>query len=470
MEIPIFEGLKKYIEEKNISFHTPGHKGKNTLVDWGKYIPQIDLTEVEGLDNLHDPRGIILESQSLAAKTFKAKKTLYSVNGTTGGIHIALAAATNPGEKILIQRNSHSSVYKGAILNRLGIEYIYPNYNKKYNLLTGIKTQDVESILMKDSKISAVVITYPSYYGICSDLEKIAEIVHKYDKILIVDEAHGSHFIFSNRLPKSSLELGADIVVQSTHKTLPSFTQTSMIHCGSHRIDIEKLEEMFNLYQTTSPSYLFMASLDIARAYMDGEGRDRLDEHLRNIEEMVNKLNNINGVFAFTGDEEDETISDFDKTKVPIRLKNIRGTTLESLLRKKYNIQLEMSDYYYGLLLTTLMNSYDELNLFEEAILNLATIEPLEEMVDFDFEMNSPKIEIPLDEAFYKKKEVVGLRESVGRICGNYIIPYPPGIPLIVPGELITSDICEKIEFLRKNNVEIVGLLDYNKEKIVVVK
>ena len=173
MKTPILDELKKLTREKPISFHTPGHKGKNTLANWKELIPQIDLTELPGLDNLHDPSGVIAESLKLAAKSFGAKETLYSVNGTTGGLYIALAAITKPGDKILIQRNSHRSIYNGAILNRLDIEYIYPNYNKRYGLFTGVNPKAIEKKLKEDSNIRAVVITYPNYYGICSHIKAI---------------------------------------------------------------------------------------------------------------------------------------------------------------------------------------------------------------------------------------------------------------------------------------------------------
>lgn len=470
MDTPIFNRLKKYVEENNISFHTPGHKGRNTLINWSQYIPWIDLTEVEGLDNLQDPNGIILESQKLASNTFKSKQTFYSVNGTTGSIYIALGAITSPGDKVLIQRNSHKAIYNGIILNRLVPRYIYPNYNKKNKIVTGINPHDVETILKRDKDIKAVVITYPSYYGVCSPIESIAEIVHKYNRILLVDEAHGSHLMFSEKLPKSSIEAGADIVVQSTHKTLPSFTQTSMIHVVSDRVDIEKLKDMLNLYQTTSPSYMFMASLDIARAYMEGEGTSKLRKHIESLEKVIMDLKGIDRVSIFTGDKEDFTIEDFDMTKVLVNIKGMRGTTLEKILRNKYHIQLEMSDYYYGLLLTTLMNTKKDLDLFKEAIEDMIKSEPYEDIRQIDFGMIEPTIEIPIGEAFYREKEVSEFKEAIGKISADYIIPYPPGIPIVVPGEVITYEIYQEILNLSENGVEIIGPLDYNRGKIKLVK
>ncbi len=470
LETPLLDGLKKYIEEDNISFHTPGHKGDKSLTNWTKYIPYMDLTEVEGLDNIHDPKGIILESQKLAASAFKAKETFYSVNGTTGGLYIALRAVTNPGDKILIQRNCHKSIYNGAILNRLNLTYVYPKYNEKYKLTTGIDPKDVEKYLEKYSDIKAVVITYPSYYGICSDIERIAEIVHKYDKILLVDEAHGSHFVFSEKLPKTALEGGADIVVQSTHKTLPSFTQSSMIHVGSHRIDIEKLKSVFSLYQTTSPSYVLMASLDVARAYMEKYGKEKLNLLISNIEFIKNNMDSKNRIFIFSGDREDKTIYDLDVTKILINIKGIIGSSLEKILRKEYNIQLEMSDYYYGLALTTVMNDKDDLNRLSFALEEIAQNRPYEKIFSFNIEMPTPKVRLPLWEAFDKEKTTLSLRESIGKISGSFVVPYPPGIPILCPGEEITEEIISKIEFLNQNHIEILGLLDYNRGKIEVIK
>ncbi|MCR2044249.1 aminotransferase class I/II-fold pyridoxal phosphate-dependent enzyme [Anaerosalibacter massiliensis] len=469
MDTPIFKGLKKYIEEENISFHTPGHKGKNDIINWKKCIPSIDLTEVEGLDNLQDPKGIILESQKLAAKTFKAKETFYSVNGSTGGIYIALSAITNPGDKVLIQRNCHKSVYNGIILNNLIPKYIYPKYNEKYNILTGINPLDIENSLKENPDIVAVVITYPNYYGICSDIEKIVDIVHKYNKILLVDEAHGSHLIFSKNLPMSALESGADIVVQSTHKTLPSFTQTSMIHVGTSRVDIDKLKDMYNLYQTTSPSYIFMASLDITRAYMEDVGRNQLELHLKNIEKFRSQVMEIDRISIFEGDMEDSTIKTIDKTKILINIKGIKGTQLESLLRKKYNIQLEMSDYYYALALTTLMNTEEDFNNFKNVLEDISIKTDYEEKEDFCFKEFKPIVSKPIREGFFSKKASCSLKESVGKVSASFIIPYPPGVPIIAPGEIITKDIYEYILFLKQNDIEIVGLLDYNREKINVV-
>lgn len=471
MRTPVFDALKKLKEENSVFFHMPGHKGKNTLVNWGEYIPAIDTTETIGMDNLLDPRGIINESEELAAKVFGAKYTLYGVNGSTGSIYIALAAITKPGDKILVQRNCHKAVYNAMILNRLNPVYVYPNYNQKYHIMTGIDPNDVDEALSKDKDIKAVVITYPNYYGVCSNLEAIAKIVHKHNRILMVDEAHGPHMTFSKRLPKSALECGADIVIQSTHKTLPSFTQTSMIHVGSDRVDINKLRDRFQLFTTTSPSYLFTASNEIATAYMDtDEAKMRLEWNIDKCEETIKRLNQIDRVFVFTGDEEDKTIYAKDNTKILFRIDGIKATQVKKDLYTKHNIRIEMTDYYYALALTSLMNEERDYERLITAVEDLAKNSPYEEIVPMKVEITMPKIIMPIYEAYHSNKKQIDLKDSIGRISATSIIPYPPGVPLVVPGEEITEEVYDQIVSLMENNIEIVGLMGYNKDRLVVVE
>jgi len=471
MRMPIIEGLKKYSKENNTRFHMPGHKGRNSLINWGELIPQIDVTEVEGTDNLHKPMSIILESEEIAARVFGAKRTFYSVNGTTAGIYAAITASAKAGEKIAIQRNCHKSVYNALILGRIEPVYIYPYYSQRNNIVTGIDPEDIRTLLEGDNDIKAVVITYPSYYGICSDVKAIADIVHSYNKMLIVDEAHGSHLVFSNKLPMSALEAGADISIQSTHKTLPAFTQSSMVHVGSDRVDIEKLQAKLSVFQTTSPSYLLMASLDAARAYMEVEGMSKLDSLIENIKEQTSYLKEIKGIEIFEKSNIDSSFHDFDITKLLIRVNNIKGSSLDTILRDKYSIQLEMADYYFGLALMTVMDDKEDLKRLGDALEDLVRTEYREDKLkDIDVRYIKADTKITLYEASNIETEAIELKKSKGRISGDFITPYPPGIPVISPGEVITEEIIEYIQELRKCNIQILGFLDYNREKIKVVK
>ena len=470
MKTPVLDALKKLMEDKPTSFHVPGHKGRNSLIEWGKLIPQLDITELEGTDNLLDPRGIIKESQDLAAKAFGARASFYGVNGSTGSNYVAMAAITEPGDKVLIQRNSHKSIYNGLILNRLKPVYLYPNYNEKFHLLTGIDPKEVERKLKEDPDIKAVIITNPNYYGICSDIEEITRIVHKYGRLLMVDEAHGAHLVFSDKSAKSALEAGADLVIHSTHKTLPSFTQTSIIHVGSHRVDLNKLRDRYSLFTTTSPSYLFTLSNEIATAYMVGEGRERLAKTLDHIQDVIEELKQIPRVSVFTGDDEDKTIHDLDITKILFKIGGLTGSRVDRLLAEKYNIRLEMADYYYCLALSSLMNEKEDFEKLILAIKDIAKNEPYGDFNMVSVNMPNPKIRMDLVDAYYAKKEIIDLKDSIGRISGSFIIPYPPGIPLLAAGEEVTEELYEHIIFLRENNIEIVGLMGYNKDQIVVIE
>lgn len=473
MKMPIIEGLKKYIDENNIRFHMPGHKGKDSLGMWQELVPFIDVTEVEGTDNLHKPQGIILQSQILAAKTFGAKRTLYSVNGTTGGIYAAISAVTSPGDKILIQRDCHRAVYNAIILGGLKAKYIFPHYSKKDNILIGVSPEDIDYQLQVDNEIKAVVITYPSFYGICSDIKRIAEIVHKHNKVLIVDEAHGSHFTFNDRLPIPALAAGADISIQSAHKTLPALTQSSMVHVGSDRVNIEKLENMLSMYQTTSPSYILMASLDYARTYMEEKGKEGLDNLLDEIEIATRYLNDLDGVKVFDRKKiiEGSSFYDFDPTKFLVAIDGITGKRLDHILRTEYNIQVELSDNYYSLALLSISDETKDVQSLVEALEDISKKYKgnYNDNPGIDIRHIEPQIDMPIKEGFYKEPAIVNLDESIGRTSGTFIIPYPPGIPILCPGETITRDIIEYIKGLKKNSIQILGLLGYNEEKVKVI-
>lgn len=470
MKRPVFDALTKLVKEDSVSFHMPGHKGKNTMFAWGDLLPAMDTTETYGMDNLLDPREIILESEREAARIFGAQSTHYAVNGSTGSIYIALAAITDPGDTVLIQRNCHKSVYNSLVHNRLNPVYVYPTYNEEYNVLTGVDPQEVERLIQENPEIRAVVLTHPNYYGVCSDMEAIAEIVHSYGKVLMVDEAHGPHMKFDDRLPKSALDCGADIVIQSTHKTLAGFTQTSMIHVGSDRIDLTKLRDRFQLYTTTSPSYIFTLSNETAAAYMDAEGRGKLEDAVTQSLHLIEELKKIPRVEVFEGDANDSTIRWKDNTKILFSMKGVTGSRLRKALYEKHNIRLEMSDYYYALILVSLMNEEADFRRLLDAIRDLAETLPMEEIEDVVIKMPDPKIILRPADAYFQDRHIIPIEDAEGEIAASPVIPYPPGIPLLVPGEEITAEILEHIRFLKNSELNIVGLMGDAQDQILVTR
>ncbi len=468
MKTPVMDALKKLVEEDSISFHFPGHKGRTTNIDWKKLMPMMDTTETRGMDNLLDPNGIIKESQDEAAKVFGAKKTFYVPNGSTGSNYIALSVVCQRGDKILVQRNCHKSIYNSMILNDLRPVYVYPNFNNLYESTTGVRPEDIKDALDKDPDIKAVCLTSPNYYGICSDIEAIAKIVHDREKILIVDEAHGPHIKFSERYPKSAIDSGADLVIHSTHKTLPSITQTSMLHICSDRIDINTVRDRFQLYTTTSPSYLFTVSNEMATAYMEVEGRNRLDDMYDYIVDLRKRLEAIDGVSVLQKDPDDETIFDLDISRILIGLRGYKGTELMDILYRDYNIRMEMNDYYSTLAMSTVMNTKEDFEKLYEAVKDIAKREKRKALEKLSIDMPRPTIAMSPAQAYFSKKKLVDLKDSIGKVVATSVIPYPPGVPLLATGELITKELYDYLMFLLENNINIVNLSEDKKQILVV--
>ena len=470
MKTPVMNALKELVKEDSVSFHFPGHKGRLTNIDWAELMPMIDTTETRGMDNLLEPTGIIKESQEEAAKVFGSKYTIYGVNGSTGSNYIALSAVANKGDKILVQRNCHKSVYNSMILNELDPIYVFPNYNKEYELTTGVCPNEIEKILEEHPEITVVILTNPNYYGICSDIKTIAEIVHRDDKrILIVDEAHGPHIGLSDKYPDSAIVSGADIVIHSTHKTLPSLTQTSLIHVCSDRVDMNKLMDRYQLYTTTSPSYLFTLSNEMSVAYMAEEGKKQLDGNYEYLLDVRKRLGEIEGVTVLEMDPNDDTIFDLDICRITIDIAGYKGQELMSILYHDYNIRMEMSDYYNTLAVATVMNNKNDYETLINAVKEIASREKRNPIKDLTLDMPQPVISMSPAEAYFAHKKLVNIEDSIGEVAATSIIPYPPGVPLLASGELITKEIFDYLLFLLDNNINIVNLSE-DRKKIVVFR
>jgi len=479
-DIPILKALKDYSEERVEYFHMPGHKGGNVfkkaaLQDFDIDLLKLDVTEVPGIDNLHCPESAIMIAQELAAEAFGAEHTFFLVNGTTAGIYSMIMAATNPGDKIIIPRNCHRSVTGAVILGKLHPIYICPEVDDKLGIASGISSDTVQKAIMDNTDAKAVVITNPTYYGVCTDLEKIASIVHKHNMLLLVDEAHGAHFGFNKKLPKSALQCGADMVAQSTHKTLPSMTQSSMLHVKSGRVDIDKLKLFLQLTQTTSPSHILLASLDVARYIMQQKGEELLEIVIDSCEWLRGEISSTKGLYCLSSkDIGRSAICDVDPTRLTVNFKGlgISGTMAEQQLRSKFKLQVEMSDLYNIVAICTVGDEVNAINKLAKALKTIAAeTEEGKDLKDISNVYNEiPEMKLFPWEAVYKQSEDILLSKSVGRVSSELIIPYPPGIPIIMPGEVITKEILGYVSECLQNGIRINGTKDVSLKYICVMK
>lgn len=464
----IIDELKNIVKTNLISFHMPGHKLGKIYEKFGyreilEDLYKMDTTEIPGTDNLHSPEGAIKLSQEKAAKVFKSENTYFLVNGSTCGIEAAIMSTCNPKDKIIVNRDCHQSVINACILGDINPEYIYPKINENNNILEGIEVEDAIKVIDNNLDAKAILLTYPTYYGMTYDLEKVCKYAHKNNMIVIVDEAHGAHLGLSRELPKSALEQGADIVIQSTHKTLPAFTQSSMIHTQGNRINNNRLVNMLRITESSSPSYILLSSLEIATDIYEKYGEDLMISLLYKIDKFKSKYKDSREVEIYDAN---------DRTKVFISLKNIglTGYDVANILREKYNIQVELSNYYGVLLICTIGNDDEDFRCLEEAINNISKkYRNNLHVKSIMYPQEMPVKAISPREAFYKDKKSVKIYESIGKISGEYIIPYPPGISLLSPGEVITKEIIDYIAQCSEKGMDVNGIQDSNLKFIQVI-
>ncbi len=468
MKKTIINELSEIVDKDLISFHVPGHKlgkiydrlGYTSIIE---KIYKMDTTEIIGTDNLHLPEGIIRKSQQRASEAFKSDYTYYLINGTTCGIQASIMAICSPKDKLIVNRDCHQSVINGCILGDIKPVYINSNINKENNIINGVNINEVINVINSNLDAKAILLTYPTYYGCTYDLKTICDYAHNKNMIVIIDEAHGAHLGLSDELPQTALEQGADIVIQSTHKTLPSFTQSSMIHTKGNRVDNNRLEVNLRMIQSSSPSYTLMASLELAVDIYINSGKELMNELLFNIYKFKDNIKNKIPMNIY---------NDYDKTKIFIESKKLglTGYKLEEVLRYKYNIQVELSNYYGILLICTIGNISKDFDILEKALIDIYNKCNDEIYVE---EIIYPK-DIPIQaltprEAFYKPKKSVKIYESVGKISGEYIIPYPPGISLLSPGEIISKDIIDYILYCSKKGMSVNGIKDSSLEFIQII-
>lgn len=467
MEKPIYERLKQ-INEKNIyPFHMPGHKRNKKFLEQIKSFIDLDFTEIDETDNMHKPEHIIKKSKQNIAKLFGADESYFLVNGSSGGIMASLMCALKPNENVLIYKNCHISVFNALILCGANPIYIEPKI--AYNFAVGIDYDLIEKAI-NENEIKACIITSPTYEGIAFNIEKISKILHKKGIILILDEAHGAHFNFSEDFPKPALKQGADIVIQSFHKTLPTLTQCAMLHLKSDIVDKNLLEKCLSIIQTTSPSYVFMLNVENCCNYFKNY------PHL--FEDYVKKLKNIRKIFEnlknlklLTYDLENGiNVENLDISRFTFIIKkNVNGKFINDVFLKE-KIQLEMYGEEHIIAISTVCDTDYGLDLFLRAVKNVDNfLNNFEDrkVKEYYLDKNITKPKYNLREIFYSQKEEVFLDRAENRILVDFITPYPPGIPILTCGEIITKEKIDKIKEIKKNNIKILGI---EQDKINVIK
>lgn len=479
-ETPLFDALMEYVNRETIPFHVPGHKkGQGIDEEFKSFIGEnpfkIDVTVFKLVDSLHHPTGAIKKAQELAADAYGSDAAFFSIHGTSGAIQAMIMSVVKSGEKIIIPRNVHKSVTAGIILSGASPVYMQPELDKKLGIAHSVTPETVKDTLKEHPDAKAVLIINPTYYGVATDIKTIADIVHEYDIPLIVDEAHGPHLKFNDKLPVSAIEAGADICAQSTHKIISALTQSSLLQVKSKYIDVARVQQVLNLLQTTSPSYILMASLDCARRQIALNGKDLLDKAIELSTYARCEINKIPGFYCF-GEEiiGNPGVHALDPTKITITCRDlgITGYDLDMILSNKYHIQFELSDLYNVLAVGSFGDTKENIDTLLNALKEISSEYMGKSNKKPDF-LDIPDIPeqkmIPRD-AFNSVKESLTLRESIGHISGEFLLAYPPGIPVLCPGEIISNSIIDYVEDLKSVGLYVQGTEDPKVEYIKVVK
>jgi arginine decarboxylase len=487
---PYFQVLLEYVDAGVIPFHTPGHKQgigmDRAFRDFvGDNVLAIDLTQIRGLDDLLQPEEALVEAQELAAACFGADQSFFLINGSTSGNQCMMMAALNPGDKLALPRNSHKSAMGGLIMSGATPVWMQPEVDEALHMDHTITPETVRATLDREPDIKAVYIVSPTYYGVAANLEAIAAIAHGHGIPLLVDEAWGPHFHFHPALPLSAMQAGADICINSTHKMLGSLSQTAMLHVQGSRIRIDRLKAVYKLFLSTSPNLVLVASLDVARRQMALEGPALLSRTIEIAQDARRRLNDIPGIYCFGEELEGRPgVFDLDPTKITVTVKDLgyTGYEAEEILRRRYNVQVELADLFNVVALYTIGTTTEASDALVHGVRELAREDrPLDifspsGVLDRRVKTGTyqlPKIPpirlIPRD-AFLSDTEFVPFKSSAGRICAEVITPYPPGIPVISPGEQITPEIIDYLALEKKAGVKMQGPYDDDLKFIRVVR
>ena len=438
---PIYEALTKHMKNRVVRLDVPGHKGgrmNKPLRDFlGEQCLRCDVNSMKNLDNLCHPTSVIRQAEELAAQAFGAHNAFFIVNGTTAAVQTMVFTACKAGDKIIMPRNVHRSAINALVVCGAVPVYVNPGTDKKLGIPLGMSAEDVEKAIIENPDAKAVLVNNPTYYGICSDIKSIVDIAHKHSMLVLADEAHGTHFYFGENLPVNAMEAGADMAAVSIHKTGGSLTQSSLLLCAES-VSEGYVRQIINLTQTTSGSYLLMVSLDMARRNLALNGKELFAKACDYVSYARNEINKIGGYYAFGQDlVNGKDIFAFDDTKLSVhtRAVGLAGVEVYDLLRDEYDIQIEFGDIGNILAIVSAGDRELEIERFISALSEIKRLYSKDPAGLFDHEYINPVVKVTPQKAFYSDKKAVPVEKSCGKVCAEFVMCYPPGIPILAPGK-----------------------------------
>ena len=473
---PIFEALERYKSMRIVPFDVPGHKRGKGNPELTKFLGEkcltVDVNSMKPLDNLCHPVSVIKEAEELASRAFGAQHAFFMVNGTTSAVQSMIMSVCKRGDKIIMPRNVHRSAINALIISGAVPVYVNPSINKQLGIPLGMSVADVKKAIEQNPDAKAVLVNNPTYYGICSDLRTITKLAHQHGMKVLVDEAHGTHFYFGENLPVSAMAAGADMAAVSMHKTGGSLTQSSFLLSNHPDLHQGYIRQIINLTQTTSGSYLLLSSLDLSRRNLALHGKEifaRVKELAQYAREEINKLG---GFYAFSSELIDgDAIFDFDTTKLSVHTRDIglAGIEVYDLLRDEYDIQIEFGDIGNILAIISVGDNMFVMERLISAMAEIKRIYQKDKAGMYDHEYINPEVVMTPQEAFYAAKRAMPIEQSAGQICSEFVMCYPPGIPILAPGERITQEILDYIAYAKEKGCFLTGTEDIHIENINVV-
>ena len=472
---PIYEALEAFQKMRVVPFDVPGHKrgrGNPELTKLlGETCMRLDVNSMKPLDNLCHPVSVIADAEQLAAEAFGAAHAFLMVGGTTSAVQSMVLTAVKRGEKIILPRNVHRSVMGAMVLGGAVPVYVNPAGDKRLGIPLGMRVEDVRRAIKENPDAKAVFVNNPTYYGICSDLRSIVKLAHEHGMLCLADEAHGTHFYFGENMPVSAMAAGADMAAVSMHKSGGSLTQSSILLTGPG-MSAGYVRQIINLTQTTSGSYLLLSSLDISRRNLALRGREAFKQVVELAEYARTEINRIGGYYAYSKElVNGDSIYDFDVTKLSIHTRDIglAGIEVYDLLRDEYDIQAEFGDLGNILAYLSIGDRQREVERLVSALAEIKRRFSRDKSTLMDFDYIDPIVAMSPQEAFYGEKESLPIRETAGRVCSEFVMCYPPGIPILAPGERITRDVLDYITYAKAKGCNLTGPEDLHTEYLNVL-